>query len=115
MKTFLQLAADLSKPGQDILDSLTPEKCHLWHMASCVPGEAGELFDAVKKAVIYGKPLDRDNVVEEIADVRFYLAGLMNGLGITEVEITEAINAKLGKRYAAGYSDKAAQERADKA
>lgn len=116
MKTFLQLARDLAKPGEEILASLTAAKCHLWHMASCVPGEAGELFDAVKRFVIYEKPLDRANVVEEIADVRFYLAGLMNGLDITEVEITEAINAKLSKRYAAGsYSNTAANERADKA
>ena len=80
-----------------------------------VASEAGELLDALKKAIIYQRPLDRQNVVEEIGDIRFYLAGLMNELGITEMDILEACNAKLAKRYASGgYSDQQAQDRADK-
>ena len=35
--------------------------------------EAGELADAIKKHVIYGKPLDKVNVMEEIADLMWYL------------------------------------------
>lgn len=105
----------LVKPGRDILDSLTPEKCDAWHMASCIPGEAGELFDAVKKHVIYGKDLDRDNVVEELGDLEFYMEGLRQRLGITREETIDANIAKLSVRYAGlRYSDAAARERADK-
>lgn len=39
-------------------------------MATGVSGEAGELLDAVKKSVVYKKPLDRENVVEELGDLR---------------------------------------------
>ncbi len=111
-----ELVAALVKPGQAIIDSLTPEKAHLWHMASCVPSEAGELFDAVKKHIIYGKDLDRKNVVEELGDLEFYLEGIRAALGITRAETTEANIEKLSVRYSGlNYSDKKAQDRADKA
>ena len=32
----------LAKDGEDIVDSLTPQSAHLWHMASALCGEAGE-------------------------------------------------------------------------
>lgn len=106
----------LAKSGEAILASLTPEKCHLWHMASCVPGEAGELFDAVKKYAIYEKPIDRANVVEELGDLEFYMQGVREALGITREETLVANQMKLRRRYAGGiYSNEAAQERADKA
>ena len=115
MKTFKQLADDLSKPGDEIAALMTANEAHLLHMAVGVSGEAGELLDAVKKAVVYQKPLDRENVVEELGDLRFYMAGLMNALNISEQEILYATNKKLGKRYASGsYSNEQAQERADK-
>ena len=47
-----------------------------------VSGEAGELLDAVKKAVIYRKPLDLENVIEELGDLEFYMEGLRQGLEI---------------------------------
>lgn len=112
---YADMVTALAKPGQDILDSLTPEGCHLWHMASCIPGEAGELFDAIKKFVIYNKPLDLENAIEELGDLEFYMEGLRQGLGITREQTLDANVAKLGTRYAGlRYSDKAAQERADK-
>lgn len=114
-KTFQQLAEDLSKPGEEIAALMTADEAHLWHMATGVSGEAGELLDAVKKSVVYKKPLDRENVVEELGDLRFYMAGLMNALDITEDELLTTNNKKLGKRYASGsYSNAQAQERADK-
>lgn len=113
--THAELVAVLVKPGQAILDSLTPSKCHAWHMASCIPGEAGELFDAVKKWVIYNKDLDRENVVEELGDLEFYMEGLRKDLGITREETLAHNVNKLSKRYESlKYSDQAAQERKDK-
>lgn len=112
---YAAMVAALAKPGAAIQASLTPERCHLLHMVLGISGEAGELLDAVKKATIYGKPLDRENVVEELGDLEFYMESLRQGLGITREEILQANVAKLGARYAAGkYSDKAAIARADK-
>ena len=111
---FEEMVAALAKPGEQILASLTPEDCHTLHMAVGIVGEAGELIDAIKKAVIYRKPLDRVNVVEELGDLEFYMEGLRKKLNITREETLIGNIDKLGKRYADGYSDKAAQARADK-
>ena len=47
---------------------LTPEQ-NLKHAAILMISEAGEIADAVKAHVIYGKPLDYVNIVEEVGDV----------------------------------------------
>jgi NTP pyrophosphatase (non-canonical NTP hydrolase) len=106
----------LSKPGADIVNTLTPEKADLWHHGTGVAGEAGELLDAIKKAAIYNKPIDRANVVEELGDLEFYMEGIRQNLGISREETLEANIAKLRLRYEGlKYSDGAAQARADKA
>ncbi|WVX87550.1 MazG-like pyrophosphatase [Vibrio phage EniLVp02] len=110
-----QFVANLIKPGADILASLTPEKVNLWHMATGVSGEAGELEDAIKKHVAYNKELDRKNVIEELGDLEFYMEGIRQALGLTRDEILAHNKDKLSKRYSGGYSDAAAHARADKA
>lgn len=113
--THQQFVAALAKPGEKVQLDLTPHTAHLLHMAVGVSGEAGELLDAVKKAAIYVKPLDRANVVEELGDLEFYMEGLRAALGITREECFEANIDKLSKRYHQGtYSDAQAQQRADK-
>lgn len=109
-----EMVKALAKDGQAIINSLDGNKAHAIHMAIGIAGESGELLDAIKKHVIYNKPLDRDNVVEELGDLEFYMEGLRQGLGISREETIQGNIAKLGVRYANGYSDKAAQERADK-
>lgn len=106
----------LAKPGEDIIASITPNLMHNLHMAVGVSGEAGELLDAVKKAAIYCKPIDRANVIEELGDIEFYLEGLRQGMNITREETLQGNREKLAKRYAAGaYSNQQARDRADKA
>lgn len=108
----------LAKPGKDILEQLTPEKCHMLHMAACAGPELAELFDGIKKHIFYNKPLTpemRANLVEELGDARFYMKGIMQAFDITEEEVLEGNINKLDKlRYPNGYSDEAAQARADK-
>ena len=114
-ENWQNMVADLAKPGHLILEELTPEDCHLWHMASALNGEAGELFDAIKKAVVYRKPLDGMNVVEELGDMEFYMEGLRAMLGITREHTLQANYVKLEKRYKNfQYTDMAAQHRNDK-
>lgn len=87
---------------------------NLIHMILGISGEAGELVDAVKKHTIYGRELDVQNVIEELGDLEFYMEGLRQELGLSREDILDANIKKLQKRYADGYSDKAAHERADK-
>ena len=87
----------------------------LVHAAMGVAGEAGELVDAIKKSWIYGKPLDRENVIEELGDLRFYIQAMQNVLGISESDVLQHNANKLSKRYRGlRYTDKAAIDRADK-
>jgi len=111
-----QMVLKLAKPGRDILNSLSPAKVDMLHAAVGIAGEAGELLDAVKKAVIYNKELDVENLIEELGDLEFYMEQLRcNVLVLTTREHCLKKNyKKLNKRYAKGYSDKAAHERADK-
>lgn len=98
-----QLAKPLATETEDMV-----------HAVLGIAGEAGELVDAIKKTWIYNKPLDRENVVEELGDLNFYIMHLQNILNITDEEILSHNVNKLNERYANGYSDQAAQARADK-
>lgn len=113
--THSEMVSVLVKPGQDIIDSLTPQKADLWHMGTGVSGEAGELLDAIKKHVIYNKPIDIENVIEELGDLEFYMEGIRQNLGITREQTIEQNISKLSVRYnGLTYSDQKAQDRADK-
>lgn len=86
----------------------------LLHAAVGIAGEAGELLDAIKKTWIYGKPLDRENLIEECGDALFYISALLDNCGSNLQEAMYENMVKLNKRYPSGYTDQAAQERADK-
>lgn len=112
---WTEMVASLSKPGNDILRELDPHLVNIWHMASGISGEAGEIIDAIKKCVVYRKPLDRENVIEELGDIEFYLQGLRDALNIGRAYTLSRNFDKLAKkRYKNGYTDEAAIERADK-
>lgn len=112
---FENMTLALAKDGEDIVKNLTPEQSNLWHMATGVSGEAGELLDAIKKHVIYQKPLDVENVKEELGDLLFYMSNLMQSVGLSFEEVLQHNVDKLSIRYSSGsYSNKQAQERADK-
>lgn len=114
--THPELVAALVKPGEQILRELTPSDCNLIHMAVGLAGEAsGELLDAIKAHVIYRKPLNMQNIIEELGDIEFYLEGLRQELKIPREDCLEENIRKLSRRYdTLKYSDTAAVERADK-
>lgn len=85
------------------------------HASMGISGEAGEIIDAIKKTWIYNKPLDVENIKEEIGDVLFYLTELATLVGYSLEEAMLDNAKKLEKRYPTGkYSDADAQARADK-
>lgn len=84
------------------------------HAAIGISGEAGELIDAVKKSAMYGKPLDVQNVKEELGDICWYMALMLKSIGSSFEEVMQMNNTKLEERYPSGFSEKAAQVRADK-
>lgn len=92
-----------------------PTKEALVHGALGMASEAGELATAIKAHVVYGKELDRNNVVEELGDLLWFLQLTAITLGVSLEQVAQANITKLRARYPNKYSDEAAIARADKA
>jgi len=113
--TYIEFVRALAKPGQDIVSEITPLDAHRLHMAIGISGEAGELLDAVKKAVIYRKNLDVANVKEECGDLLFYITGILDSIGMDLDQVIAENMEKLSKRYGSlSYSNNQAIQRMDK-
>ena len=111
------LQADVIRYDQFVLQLFKADTYRemMYHAVLGVAGEAGELADAIKKHLAYGKELDVENVIEELGDLRFYMQTIQNLLGITEDQVIQANANKLSKRYRGlRYTDAAAISRADK-
>ena len=113
--TYTDFVSSRAKEGYVISNELTASDCQMWHAVTGISGEAGELLDAVKKVVIYRKNIDRENIIEELGDLEFYMEHLRHTLGITRDETIEANIKKLTTRYPKTFTNQNAQERKDKA
>lgn len=87
------------------------EAARLFHYFVGVGTEAGELLDAIKKSIVYGKPLDKVNLKEEIGDVFWYLARACDYLGFTFEEVMDVNINKLKARYGEKFTEDAAINR----
>lgn len=85
----------------------------LSNMALGLAGEAGETADMLKKHLFHGKPLDADDVIKELGDVMWYVAGMATAIGVSLDEIAQRNVDKLRKRYPDGFSVEASARRAD--
>lgn len=108
----------LAKSGSEIAATVTADSANLLHHAIGICSEAGEILDRVKKVVIYNQPLDmvaRENLIEELGDIEFYLTGLRAAIAVGREETLRHNMDKLAIRYENyEYSDEAARVRADK-
>lgn len=62
------------------------------HMILGVISEIGEIADAYKKYIAYGKPFDRVNLVEECIDVFWYLCNSATFISLQIDELRENYN-----------------------
>jgi len=90
------LTADAEPMNKRLQD---PQLMHILHAVIGISGEAGELMDAVKKAIVYGKPIDYVNLQEEAGDLLFYLTLLVNESGMNFNDIMLENMKKLRLRY----------------
>jgi NTP pyrophosphatase (non-canonical NTP hydrolase) len=86
----------------------------LLHGGLGISGEAGELLDAIKKHVMYGKELDKANVLEELGDICWYMAIVLEAVGSSFEEIMQLNKDKLERRYPDGFTENLAKLRLDK-
>jgi len=97
---------------ESIRDRLSLKRTiRLLHGSVGVSTEAGELLDAVKKYIFYGKPIDRVNIKEEIGDALYYIALLMDELDLKLEDILEVNISKLRTRYPDKFSEEKAENR----
>lgn len=87
----------------------TPEE--LIHASMGICTEAGEFIDSIKKYRYYGKEYDRDNAVEELGDIMWYVAVACEVLGTTIDKVQDINIEKLKKRYEKGFSEGSAINR----
>ena len=81
------------------------------HGSMGVCTEGGELLDAVKKYIFYGKDIDVINVMEEMGDVLWYLAILSNELEIPLDVVMDYNIRKLRARYPQKFTELDAKNR----
>lgn len=89
----------------------SPENIRLLHAVIGLETEVGELQDALKKSIFYGKPLDKVNMAEEMGDLFWYIAILSDALGVSFEEVMAKNIAKLKARYGDKFTETAALER----
>ncbi len=76
-------------------------------------GEAGEVADTLKKAVFHQHGINREQLIDELGDVLWYVAALCTKLDVNMSEVMERNVAKLRERYPEGYSSAASVARTD--
>lgn len=91
IKTYLDASErTLINKGKDM---------NLLHAAMGISTEAGELMDAFKRKMFYGKELDVVNLKEEMGDIMWYMAILMRELDLDFHEILQLNIDKLCARF----------------
>ena len=83
----------------------TVDNIRLLHGGMGISTEAGELLDALKKHIFYGKKLDYVNISEELGDILYYISICMNVLGISFEEVMEKNIEKLKARYPEKFTE----------
>lgn len=96
---------DMGVTARVIKARLTVDDGRLLHAVMGLVTETGELMDALKRKLIYGKGIDRVNVMEECGDLLWYIALALDACDYTIEEAMERNITKLKKRYPDGYSD----------
>lgn len=105
---------DAYRTSKKAYTPLTFQQFELVHALLGLASEVGELAGTVKKHVIYGRPLDVENVDEETGDIDWYLNLARTAVRILASKVRHGNIAKLRTRYPNEYSDADAVARADK-
>jgi NTP pyrophosphatase (non-canonical NTP hydrolase) len=111
--TYQRLSARTDHPNYALIrERLQPERTlMILHALMGVVTEAGEMMDALKKHLIYGKSLDRVNLIEEGGDTHWYESLLYRALESSFDDAMERNIAKLQQRYPHMFTEETALTR----
>ncbi len=87
------------------------QSIRLLHASFGISSESGEVADAVKRFVFYGKPIDRINAIEEAGDVLWYLNVLLDAVDSNFDEAMDRNIAKLKARFGDKFTEEQALNR----
>lgn len=76
-------------------------------------GETGEVADHIKKHLFQGHELDKDQMINELGDVCWYIAILAKGLNVDLETVMKKNIEKLLKRYPNGFEKEKSLYRKD--
>lgn len=107
----------MSNYRTEVIRTLNPDaytkESSLTLAALGLAGETGEVVDMLKKFLFHGKPLDRDKIILELGDVRWYLESLAISLDVSMQEIEDRNIAKLRARFPEGFTHADANAKKD--
>lgn len=84
--------------------SFSPAEQQMLNAALGLSGEAGELVDYLKKGFFHGHEIDPAKVADETGDLLWYIAYLLDAVGLKLEDVMEQNVAKLERRYPGGFS-----------
>ena len=106
MNNYSQMVADLIKPGEDIIATLTPENANILHMAVGLVGEAGELLEHFCANEIVAATIPDSEMIEEFGDAEFYFEGLCQSMQVVvELSSTRSYDPLCIPRYVVATTD----------
>jgi NTP pyrophosphatase (non-canonical NTP hydrolase) len=88
-----------------------PQTIRLLHAAIGLATESGELLDALKKHIFYGRELDVVNVKEELGDAQWYVATGVDACAADLMEVMITNIQKLRARYPDKFKEADALQR----
>ncbi len=75
-----------------------------FYLAGKITCEASEIFEPILKWHYHNKPLNRDEILEEIGDLTWYCAVLADKLGASFDDVLNANIDKLRQRHGESYN-----------
>jgi NTP pyrophosphatase (non-canonical NTP hydrolase) len=97
-----------------IENMFTGSKGRLINGALGLGGECGEVVDIIKKHTQYNKELNIDHLKEELGDILWYMAIILEDIGSSFDEVMQLNQNKLNKRFPTSFSEIEANQRKDK-
>lgn len=76
-------------------------------------GEVGEYVEIIKKDMFHGRPLNYPDIVSELGDILWYLAGACTAHGLDLSYVAQQNILKLSKRFPNGFETGAGKDRQD--
>ena len=95
---------EYQKLAMTTLNKEIPHDQLIVNAALGLSGEVGEVNDLLKKHMFQGHPLDKEQLINELGDIAWYLAEAAEALDINLEDILTRNIEKLKRRYPDGFS-----------